>query len=661
MTEKRHGRLGRYSRAASIAFAATVSPLPVRRPLWSHHAGGPTGVLEPVEPRVLEGAWGGESPGGRKLQSMHRATPSEERRGLTVLKGKPRVRTAVPRPSRSAPGRLIRVPASLRPAAVAAVSAVALALLVCAGAWSEPAPTEPLLSGELATVDASAGQADALAAGVKLFVDRDYLAGGDVPSARPLPPELDGKPFLPASLSGGLVAVCREPGVVYVLTPAREVNPDSREEVLATQGFRRAAVPVFPLFGAGQANRCVVYQKRLSAGDRLEFGKWAVLIARLGTVNRAVPTSYTARRTSMITNHPIMEDGKPVAWPDLKRPPVESVYLYRPETEWTYSHHPHLAVFGGRFYALWSNGRSDEDAPGQRVLLARGGDFTHWAEPQLLASPPMGPDGQERVLTAGGFHHHEGTLVAYFCDYGPRKETTRLLALTTTDGENWSAPRDLGIPVCPNHGPQRTASGRLVICGNISFPYTKDPTGLAGWRMSGIYPPEMAGTSDDPASFWGVAKRQGWPAALCEGSFYQTDDGVLHALLRSTGDGFRWRLWVTESRDDGVTWSEPAETAFSDCDAKFHLGRLPDGRFYYVGNPLAGGRNPLVLSLSRDGVSFDQHYILGDEHYAMRRKGQWKGGDYGYPHTLVHEGYLHVIVSRQKEAVAVLRVALGEL
>ena len=180
--------------------------------------------------------------------------------------------------------------------------------------------------------------------------------------------------------------------------------------------------------------------------------------------------------------------------------------------------------------------------------------------------------------------------------------------------------------------------------------------------MTGIYPASMAATiKDDPSSFWEVAQQQGWLAALCEGSFYQTDDGVLHMLLRNTAKLNARRLWLTESLDNGATWSTPVETEFSDANAKFHFGRLPDGRFYYVGNPLAGNRTPLVLSLSRDGVKFDQHFVLGDTHYERRKAGGAKGGEYGYPHSLVHDGYLYVIVSRQKEAVEVLRVALADL
>ncbi len=120
----------------------------------------------------------------------------------------------------------------------------------------------------------------------------------------------------------------------------------------------------------------------------------------------------------------------------------------------------------------------------------------------------------------------------------------------------------------------------------------------------------------------------GWPAGLCEGSFYQTDDGVLHMLLRTTGPGYAGKLWVTESRDDGTTWSSPVETGFTDNNTKFHFGRLPDGRFYYVGCPdpePRGARNPLVLSLSEDGVRFDRHFILADEEYVQRRPGQAQG------------------------------------
>jgi hypothetical protein len=391
----------------------------------------------------------------------------------------------------------------------------------------------------------------------------------------------------------------------------------------------------------------------------------AALVAASGPVTSQFACAGERQR-SPITNCAEWEQGKPVALRGVSRPKLCTAFLYRPQHAWTYAHHASLTFFQRRWFAIWSNGRENEDDRGQRVLIATSDDFFHWSEPRPLVDSVKDSNGEERVLTAAGFHQHAGTLVAYFGNYGygHRREGTRLQAVTTRDGRQWTPVRDIGIPINPNHGPQPTASGRLIISGNISFPWSDDPNGLAGWHMTGLYPANRQATiKDDPGSFWDVATWQGWaPAALCEGSFYQTDDGVLHMLLRnSQAKDYPYRLWLTESRDNGGTWSAPMETEFSDTNAKFHFGRLPDGRFYYVGNPIGRNRTPLVLSLSRDGVRFDRHYVLGDAHYAARRSGRYKGGEYGYPHTLVREGQLHVIVSRQKEAIEVLRLPLSEL
>jgi len=361
----------------------------------------------------------------------------------------------------------------------------------------------------------------------------------------------------------------------------------------------------------------------------------------------------------ILRNAVVWRDGKPVELVNPSRPEVNTARIYQPRTEWTYSHHPHLAFFRGRYFAIWSNGRRDEDAPGQRILISTAANFGEWSVPRPLVDSTTDANGVERVLTAAGFHQHCGTLVAYFANYGPRKEATHLLAVTTTNGVSWSPPQPVGLPVCPNFGPLAGRGGRLFLSGNIAFPYTDDPTGLAGWQMAGLYSKAMAVTiTDDPASFWRVARAKGWGAAVCEGSVFQTDDGVIHVPLRSTGRQFRHRLWLTESRDNGVSYSEPVETEFSDTDAKFQFGRLPDGRFFYVGNPVGAGRTPLVLALSRDGVNFDRNLILGEQRYEMARPGRSKGGEYGYPNVLIHDGWLHVIVSRQKEGIEVLRVKL---
>ncbi len=198
---------------------------------------------------------------------------------------------------------------------------------------------------------------------------------------------------------------------------------------------------------------------------------------------------------------------------------------------------------------------------------------------------------------------------------------------------------------------------------SFSYPYTDDPTGLSGWTMSGLYPQEMKDTVVDDSEWIKKMKVvKNWPSVLCEGSWFQTDDGAIHMLLRSnTG-----RLWVTESLDNAETWSNPIPTGFTNNSSKFHCGRLPDGRWYWVGNPdpkPKHARCPLMLCVSKDGVKFDRHIVLADEAalYAARLPGMHKGGQYGYPHSLIHDGHFHVIVSRVKEAVQVFRMPLSAL
>jgi hypothetical protein len=383
-----------------------------------------------------------------------------------------------------------------------------------------------------------------------------------------------------------------------------------------------------------------------------------------------MPRSSAAKRAALVsplqfTNGVEWKDGQPVALKDVKRPAVRSTIIFEPrETDWKYSHHQSVTVFKKRLYAIWSSSLKDEDTPGQRVMYAVRSEIGEWSRPRVLFQPEIDPDGTLRVLTAAGFNVHGNTLVAYAGDYADNRKTTRLFARTSTTGERWSDVIEIKMPVCPNHGPQRISSGRLIIAGNTAWPYTDDPLGLKGWKLAGIATDAIKPFHDNPTTFWEVCKNKKW-ANLCEGSLHETDDGVLWMLMRSTSldKSAESLLWETRSVDQGVTWSTPRKTAFSNTDAKFHFGRLPDGRYYSIGNPLNTGiiRMPLVLSTSNDGLRFDRHYIVGEKPYLKRFEGAFKGGEYSYPHTVLDKKHLYVIVARQKEAIELIEVPLSEL
>ena len=391
------------------------------------------------------------------------------------------------------------------------------------------------------------------------------------------------------------------------------------------------------------------------------FRNYSVICALSGLVltsTFAAGAPDSMIRTNSISNGAEWENDLPVRLPNARQVDVENIFIFRPRNQWTYAHHPHLAFFQGRFYAIWSNGRRHEDNPGQRVLISSAENFEDWTPPHPLVDTVRDANGVEQVLTAAGFYQRDGLLVAYVASYGPKpdKENRFVEALTTTDGQNWSEPRSLGLPLCPNHGPERTRSGRLIISGGIAYPWSDDPSGLSGWHMAGVYPPATAARiKTDLASFRDSSSSENVRGGVGEGSFFQTDDGVIYMLLRSHSH----RLWLTESSDNGLTWSAPRPSEFSNANSKFHFGRLPDGGFYWVGNPLTK-RTPLVLSLSRDGVHFDRHYILAEAHRELPRFDD----EYGYPaypHSIVHDGFLYVIVSREKSKIEVLRVALSKL
>ncbi len=124
-------------------------------------------------------------------------------------------------------------------------------------------------------------------------------------------------------------------------------------------------------------------------------------------------------------------------------------------------------------------------------------------------------------------------------------------------------------------------------------------------------------------------------------------DQNLMALFRDNRrSGFLYRAFST---DDGRTWSLPVKTNFPDATSKFSGLRLSDGRYVLVSNPRPGKRDPLTLSISKDGMVFSKMlYLVGD---------RWVD----YPHVIEHEGDLYIAFAGGKQSVEVLKVSLRDV
>ena len=370
----------------------------------------------------------------------------------------------------------------------------------------------------------------------------------------------------------------------------------------------------------------------------------------------------------------------------LRPVPHEEFIVYRGSEGHAYSHHPQLTSLDGRLVASWSHGIRNEDDPGQVMLYACSDDAgVTWSEPRTML--PRRPGRYADVVFTGmGLRRHGGRLIAYLGVYeyndvclragverpGGGKaaipvgeqwtlDTHTEVAVSEDDGETWGEPVRAIERFIPNMPPAAVASGRLIMSGNLRYPYTDDAGGVSGWRDA-VLPRLPEGYVDDPEGFHKGCRHRGDPHGYCEGSFFQTDDGVIHMMLR-IADREAGRLAVTESRDDGITWSEPAVTGYTDACSRFQFGRLPDGRFFGLSCPQPRSRRtPMILATSDDGVVFDRHYLLGGEESAgSRLPGHHKGGRYGYPVLHLEGDSAYAILSIEKEDVAVCRFRLRDL
>ncbi len=347
----------------------------------------------------------------------------------------------------------------------------------------------------------------------------------------------------------------------------------------------------------------------------------------------------------------------------LKKLPSELVLVREFDPEYTFAHHGGLAIFKGKLYASYSRAVQFEDAPAQQAVVCSMplDDFGNWSEPVVVGAPVMAADGIHLTSNLAGFLHTDGDVL-YFNyakkEYAPdswdvdgnylNAEHMAIswinMVSTTTDGVHWSAPVPAGISA--NESPRQSLTGHWFAGAGNQLLYSDKEKPGTDWTAVG---PTAEQIQD--------ALSRGAPM-LTEASWYQTDDYVLHLMLRSNA---RY-IWMSNSYDNGKTWTDIHPTNFVTDATMANFGRLPDGRYYFVGNATYGAlRFPLRLYISEDGYNFNTGYVLRDEPYGQRVGGFGKGGAYAYPEVLFDSKYMYVIYSKHKEIMEVTRVKLSDI
>lgn len=345
----------------------------------------------------------------------------------------------------------------------------------------------------------------------------------------------------------------------------------------------------------------------------------------------------------------VPEDPHQIDFAGLPRLKLDHVIVSDVRESKGVNQHNYLTHFDGRYWLMWSDGPGVEDRVGQRVKYSTSADGLTWSSGQYMTPIPdnSGPDSPHynTRTTEGwrwisrGFWQRDGELLALASldeaagFFGPGLEL-HAFRWNRSDSK-WE---DLGVIAdnsINNFPPKKIASGQWMMSRR---PWDYKKTGvqflvggveaLDSWESFPVLGSNSELTAEEPL-WWALP------------------DGNLMALFRDNRrSGYLYRSF---SADQGRNWSLPVKTDFPDATSKLNGQRLQDGRYVLVSNANPRKRDPLVLSVSEDGMVFDRMaYLFG-------------GRRVDYPHVMEHNGFLFVAFSGGKQSVELVRIKLEEL
>ena len=339
-----------------------------------------------------------------------------------------------------------------------------------------------------------------------------------------------------------------------------------------------------------------------------------------------------------------------LADPQLLASPMElpeakgtTAMVYRAEAGgWQFNLHSFIAHYKGKFWAIWSSGRVDEDSGSQLIRYATSPDGLTWSEARVLAPDPDGETGPWRWMASGvyveaGRLFALGSLNQRNAPPGGPWANARLVRFVWT-GAVWQEDRVVAENSVVYFPPLRIADRDFFV-----------------WRDSRAH--FFTAWSPAGADRWTVTRVPG-PVPdyrMSETSAYVDPEGTVHLIIRD--QGYTRRLYHAVSFDAGSTWTIPVKTNYPDAVSKNMSGRLSNGWYYLISNPKAAGanaRDPLAITFSRDGWTFAQPWALRKNGPPLRHKGVAKGPhSFQYSHAIEHDGKLWVIYATNKEDIEV--------
>lgn len=334
-------------------------------------------------------------------------------------------------------------------------------------------------------------------------------------------------------------------------------------------------------------------------------------------------------------------------------------------SEGAFNHHAALTLFDGLLLAMWSNHWLGEDASGQRVLYSISANGSTWTFPEEMFPAPdeIRDRGEPGIsLRPDRWVVTEGRCfaVAYSRTQGTPNSSFPVARELMPNGT-------LGKPFTL-HPEERVEL--LPVYMRDSEPYSKPETAAA----------ILEWYEENTVVSWWAQMGESLPrrgvdgANLIEPLTYKAHDGEEVLLLRfhPARGGIRHnnRMYVS-FQDASGEWATPYPTNIPDSPNRTEPVVLTDGSVLLIGGQIAPEldasdylfRDPLTVSVSRDGYTFERVYSLrhgAPEGYRFDGIGGRTGG-FAYNSSIVKDGWLYTLYSVGKEDIEITRVPLTSL
>ena len=483
---------------------------------------------------------------------------------------------------------------------------------------AEPLVSRALLSGPGAAFEKIAGvRPGVIEEGATVFTDRAFVYH------RP-PAGLKGMPALVGSIDCDVPVTVSKDGLLTVLTPAPDIKGAfcSNAPELEARGFTWVQSPAqFQLFGENPVDTVRIYQKAVTRGESFTFKKWVVLAGvDFAGQDFFTPNARVARVVEALKADTTRLDAKLNAQDILVNRPDYVVFIPRQPRDKTkrdparpgdtYNDHFQVIEHEGMLYAFWTQASREADID-QHIAFSKSVDKGEsWSEPVVLAgspnkkNPALLASWQQPMISASGRIYclwnqqttsrgpHCGQMFgAYSDDKGDTWSAPKMIPLKRSildDPDplippswcNWQRPLRLGkegryLVGVSRHGKLPDAKRGGCYIEFLQFDNIDDNPKVEDIRLSWFSSDEKV-LRVSHEKFGDVAEEVG---------LVKLPDGRLFGIMR-TGAGYPY--W-TQSRDDGVTWTQPRPLLDRDGGKPYLHPRSPCPIYDWKGCEAASG------------------------------------------------------------------------